>query len=357
MNSTRYSLPIKKRKVKSTEDFAYDEDFVIRKKYKIAEEVLSSDVTPSSGVFSNNRQEETSFFQRHGNLAIDQQASTIHPFYPQNIFYTGNVQFCGLMSDQVLFPIMTRENRPIAELHNASLEKKKESKPQVFNKWWKTRFQELVDFKKQHDHCHVPQRYLPNKSLGKWVHKQRQEFRKLKCGQPSSLTPERIEALKSIGFQCTPNNKAEALWQTRYKELKHYKAIHGNCRVPQNYGPNKALGKWVHRQRHEFKKMLDKKSSAMSKSRFEALVSIDFYWNAKELLWKRRLDDLTKFKNKHGHCNVKPDGPTKSLGLWLIRQRHCLNRNTKKELSKQFYERKKILESMGVNFSPFQNEE
>jgi len=356
MSSIEYSLPMKKRKVTSIEDFAPHEDLSMRKMCKaFPDKILSRDVTQINGSLLYDRHERNSIFQQQGNLFIDPHVTPIHPVYTHNLFYPGNVPFCGLRNNHVLFPIVAREDRTNANLHNPPSSKKKDDKPKVFNKWWKIRYQELVEFKKNNGHCHVPQRYLANKSLGKWVHKQRQECRKLKSGESTSLTPARIEALKSIGFQCTPNNKAESLWQTRFNELKDYKKLHGDCRVPQNYGPNKPLGKWVHRQRHEFKKMVDRKDSQMSRDRFEALSSVDFYFNAKELLWKRRLNDLGKFRSTHGHCDVKADGPTKSLGLWLIRQKRILTKNTKNEVSKQTNERRMVLESMGVNLQPFQS--
>ena len=158
----------------------------------------------------------------------------------------------------------------------SSLQQEIKNKDTSFDKIWQVRFNELVKFKEQNGHCHVPQRYSPNQALGAWVHKQRQDFRKMDSGKVSSLNPFRIQALDSIGFQATASNRAEALWQKRYNELLAYKRRYGNCHVPQVYLPNKALGKWVHRQRHELKKAHEKKDSFLTPDRIEALKSIDF---------------------------------------------------------------------------------
>lgn len=146
----------------------------------------------------------------------------------------------------------------------------------VFDEMWQQRYDELVKFWKENGHCSVPQRYPPNKALGKWVHKQRQEFKKKRDGELSSLTSYRIAALQKIGFQVDTTNRAEALWQQRYKELMQFKIENGHCNVPQKFAPNKALGKWVHRQRHEFKKMRDGEPTFLTQQRIDDLEKIGF---------------------------------------------------------------------------------
>jgi len=145
-----------------------------------------------------------------------------------------------------------------------------------FDELWWQRYNELVGFKEDHGHCNVPQRYLPNKALGKWVHKQRQEFKKIRSKEPSTLNIRRFEALRKIGFQCTTSNRAEALWHKRFNELVEYQKENGHCNVPQKYPPNVALGKWVHRQRHEFKKIRDGEPTFLTQNRIEALGNIGF---------------------------------------------------------------------------------
>ena len=52
----------------------------------------------------------------------------------------------------------------------------------------------------QTGHCIVPQHYAPNRSLGKWVAKQREQYRFYREGKHSFLTEERIDLLKAVGF-------------------------------------------------------------------------------------------------------------------------------------------------------------
>jgi hypothetical protein len=65
------------------------------------------------------------------------------------------------------------------------------------SKSWDERLQELLKYKEQNGHVNVPQAYPV---LGNFVHRQRKEFSQLKRGLKSTMTPARIEKLRSIGF-------------------------------------------------------------------------------------------------------------------------------------------------------------
>lgn len=47
---------------------------------------------------------------------------------------------------------------------------------------------ELAKYKAKHGDCLVPKRYEKNRSLGNWVNKQRQLYRKFLAGESSSMT-------------------------------------------------------------------------------------------------------------------------------------------------------------------------
>lgn len=87
----------------------------------------------------------------------------------------------------------------------------------------------------------------------------------------------RMAALEEIGFESSNNKMAEALWYKRYSELNTFLLCNGHCRVPQNYNENKALGKWVHRQRHQFRKEALDELSCENIHRLAALKKIDFF--------------------------------------------------------------------------------
>jgi len=173
----------------------------------------------------------------------------------------------------------------------------------VFDEMWQHRYGELALFWKQNGHSCVPQRYPANKALGKWVHKQRQEYKKKRNGLTCSLTPYRIKSLVKLQFQFDPTNRAEGLWQRRYKELIRFQKLHGHCLVPQKYAPNRPLGKWVHRQRHEFSKGLNNESSFLTKKRIDSLNKIGFQWFlSRNKVNEERIDCLTKCVPRANLC-------------------------------------------------------
>lgn len=147
---------------------------------------------------------------------------------------------------------------------------------------WYSKFWELVEFRTKTGHCNVPQKYSTNPSLGKWVHKQRQDFKKLKSDPKPEHMEKRLKALLEIGFEFTTNNRAEALWHQRFKDLQQFNRMEGHCDVPQAYELNLRLGKWVRRQRHEYTKMLKGESSAITVHRIEALNAIGFKWSIRK---------------------------------------------------------------------------
>jgi hypothetical protein len=66
---------------------------------------------------------------------------------------------------------------------------------------WEDRLSELADYCKIHGHCNVPQRYSENSKLGRWVADQRNHYTLHLRGKISHMTPFRIQALESLGFE------------------------------------------------------------------------------------------------------------------------------------------------------------
>ena len=66
--------------------------------------------------------------------------------------------------------------------------------------------------------------------------------------------------------------------------MLEYKALHGDCRVPQHYKPNKSLGKWVAKQREQFKLKLKNQHSFLTPFREEKLNQAGFSWHIRNSL-------------------------------------------------------------------------
>ena len=119
---------------------------------------------------------------------------------------------------------------------------------------WTTKFNLILSFKARHGHVDVPQKYKENKSLGKWVGRQR-ELYKVYCKNTivipnervaCALTEERIHKLNELGFKWTigkgqygkihgifdgnePHNRA---WEEKFTLLELYKSIYGDLNLP-----------------------------------------------------------------------------------------------------------------------------
>merc|ERR1712238_429550 len=98
-------------------------------------------------------------------------------------------------------------------------------------------------------------------------------------GKPTPLTKQRKELLDEIGFHFRIRNRPE--WMTKHDELLIYKEENGHTRVPQHYTPNKALGKWVAKQREQYKLYKKGKHSFLTPDRLEKLNTIGFVWSVR----------------------------------------------------------------------------
>lgn len=191
---------------------------------------------------------------------------------------------------------------------------------------WNQRLNELLDFKAQHGHCNVPQKYEKNSSLGAWVARNRLLMRQwesnnLSC---SPYQAERMQTLKDVGLlsgigkQCLDILSTEMLresdgmtevadddfhtagkggfakstgvflssrnakeWETQFNNLQIYKTTHGNCDVPVKSDQHKSLGRWVSAQRRKYQQYFSRNSSEVKPSndliqRFKRLDDIGF---------------------------------------------------------------------------------
>ena len=99
---------------------------------------------------------------------------------------------------------------------------------------WNERFEQLVQFKEEHEHCNVHRKHP---QLGIWVMKQRQA--KKKKGS-NKISEEQIKLLNGIEFSWNPE---EDRWNKRFEQLKGYKKDHGDCNISAKDKANQQLGK------------------------------------------------------------------------------------------------------------------
>ena len=140
------------------------------------------------------------------------------------------------------------------------------------NERWNNNFNELVAYDKANGSVDVRK---SNGELGRWVHNQRQAYKFFNSGKKSTLTPERIERLESIGFKWRVVDGPDEAWNTKLELLQQYKHNKGHASVPRN---DKVLGRWVATQCEQFKKKQEGLKSTMTDDRIHKLESINFLW-------------------------------------------------------------------------------
>jgi hypothetical protein len=145
---------------------------------------------------------------------------------------------------------------------------------------WEAQLARLVAYKAKHGDCSVPQDSAADSALGRWVNSQRVGKRKLDRGEPSEgMTVARAARLTALGLVWDPGYKGGS-WETQLARLAAYKAVHGDCSVPQRWAEDLQLGNWVCQQRR-VKQKLDRgePSKGMTAERAARLTALGLVWD------------------------------------------------------------------------------
>jgi hypothetical protein len=140
---------------------------------------------------------------------------------------------------------------------------------------WDSKFDELIDFKKEHGHCNVAHTFPENLVLASWVKRQRYQYRLKNERKASTMTDRRVKALEKAGFVWDLHSMA---WEERLKDLQEYLNEHGDCNVPTR---NKKLGTWVQCQRRVYKLFREGKTPTMNMDRINRLNRMGFTWEVR----------------------------------------------------------------------------
>jgi hypothetical protein len=133
---------------------------------------------------------------------------------------------------------------------------------EVEEKKWQQQYDKLVEFKRNNGNCLVPRGYREDKSLGRWVDKQRQ------------FLVDRKELLNELGFVWRVHTSAPSSWNQQYEKLVAFKRKNSHCIVPRSYQEDVSLGMWVSNQRHFHVK------NKLRLHRKKLLDEIGFAWKA-----------------------------------------------------------------------------
>jgi hypothetical protein len=176
----------------------------------------------------------------------------------------------------------------------------------------------LEAYKASHGDSLVPTAYS-DQDLVMFVKNQRNQHRALMRGETSSLTTERKDRLKVMGFLW----KVELTsWEDNYSRLVRFFDELGHTDVPSDYIDSQ-LYAFVRKQREFYKAFVAGKSSPMTSERVAELEALGFCWNTNDARWKERYKELVDFKSRNGHCKV-PDKyhENTQLASWVRNQRN-----------------------------------
>jgi len=222
---------------------------------------------------------------------------------------------------------------------------------------WMHRFEELRAYRALHGHCNVPRVFPSNPSLASWVHNQRKDYKRLRTDRKSAMTPTRVRYLEEMGFEW---NQQGANWDRRFDELVAFKAKEGHTNVPQRYGENAALGRWVNTQRLQQRLRKQGQNSDMTEERYQRLSELGFVWYVKGPdQWMDRFHELEAYKRKFGNCDV-PSRYTanRKLGRWVSFQRTQYRLKKANQHNHLTEERAKALDQLGFSWTaPCQSSE
>ncbi len=181
---------------------------------------------------------------------------------------------------------------------------------------WREMYEQLKKYYAEHGDIDVPAKWKENPKLANWISAQRQ---RQKSG---AMLKDEIQLLSELGF--TWKSRDVGTWEERFAEVAAFKSKHGHCDISTVYRENPKLGRFLNTMRTQ------RNSGSLSADRIARLDAIGFAWvSPREIdehgmssTWKSRFDELLRYKEIHGDCNVPSVWKeNRELGNWVGRQR------------------------------------
>ena len=110
--------------------------------------------------------------------------------------------------------------------------------------------------------------------LSKWLQKQKTHYKRLKLGQPTTMTAERIIKLTEAGF-IFPKKREYDSFERKFKMLSEFQKEHGHLRVKHTVP---IIGQWLSRQRYEYRKFMEGKESTLTADNIQQLNELGMIW-------------------------------------------------------------------------------
>jgi hypothetical protein len=213
-------------------------------------------------------------------------------------------------------------------------------------KTFEHRVGDLRIYKIMHGHCNPSRK--KNKTLNLWLRRVRKNYKLFIAGKKCHiLTEERVNVLEELGVEFGSR------FERRVEDLSIYKEKYGHCNVVRKN--NVSLSEWLYTIRKDYKLFIaGKKCHILTEERVNVLEELGVEFGSRHIKFERRVEDLSIYKEKYGHCNVT-NSDNVSLYKWLYKVR----KNYKlfiagKKCHILTEERVNVLEELGVEFGPFE---
>ena len=191
-------------------------------------------------------------------------------------------------------------------------------------------FPYIIRFPSEHGNIQVPSdRTGPYASLVRWVLFVRRQIA-LYNEDPKkapSLNDTKLFRLEELGFDISGgSDRPQPTWDEMFEKLQRYKEEHGTITIPKKKSTD--LRNWIARQRYQYDKLRQGKSSLMTKDQMDKLTSIGFSFTSTytKCSFDERAAQWLEYTSKHGQdvstsWRAKmPDGRN-SLGSWVKKTR------------------------------------
>eukprot|EP00934_Nitzschia_sp_Nitz4_P007212 Nitzschia sp. Nitz4//scaffold59_size112058//88809//89669//NITZ4_004124-RA/size112058-processed-gene-0.201-mRNA-1//1//CDS//3329555168//7202//frame0 len=239
------------------------------------------DALPTNTLLSSMDVGTTCFLRETFKAGDYSRSAKLPCFSSDNVAHISNLsQLLEVQSSDILSMTFNRTETLVTPLSLSDGSSDSPSSPSSSKKChWTEKFEELTSFKLRFGHCLVPNNWKENVKLSQWVKRQRHQYKLRSEGKSSSLSPERIEALETLGFVWSVQ---EDTWGERFQELMAYKELYGHTNVPKNCKLHPQLSVWVKYQRRHLRLFLAGQRSSMTNERFLKLTELGFQWNPRK---------------------------------------------------------------------------
>lgn len=171
------------------------------------------------------------------------------------------------------------------------------------NERWESKFNLLNQFYNDHGHCNVPDSD-EYKQLSKWIGHQRTAYKKNK------LSGVQLNKLKNLNFSFALFDQD---WERNFGFLTKFKVKNGHCNTSSKQ--DQYLARWVGKQR------ANHKAGKLSKEKTDKLLNLGLTLDPHDSIWEKNYNELCKYKNEAGHCNVpRRFPPNQPLANWIRKQ-------------------------------------